>query len=145
MWPDGGFAVRAGNNYCLTGSAADTIANRGLKDWYSDAENLGAQCKVIFSLWSMKNMLKLKIESKHKVEASWAWDGCARIALGKLAQHAHWRALSVKPGDGEHFHCPLGPVYGSRPLYVRTRRFWNCADVTLADDDTNSIRLMMPI
>ena len=35
--------------------------------------------------------------------------------------------------------CLWGPVYGSRCLYVTTRAFWNFTDVTLADDDTNSI------
>ena len=32
-----------------------------------------------------------------------------------------------------------GPVYGSRCLYLCTSTLWNFADVTLADDDTNSI------
>ena len=41
--------------------------------------------------------------------------------------------------------CLWGPVYGSRPLYVRTAVLWNFADVTLADDDTNSILLMVPM
>ena len=35
--------------------------------------------------------------------------------------------------------CLWGPVYGSRSLYLRTRALWNFTDVTLADDDTNSI------
>ena len=35
--------------------------------------------------------------------------------------------------------CLWGPVYGSRCLYLCTRTLWNFADVTLADDDTNSI------
>ena len=41
--------------------------------------------------------------------------------------------------------CLWGPVYGSRCLYLSMTPLWNFADVTLADDITNSIRLMMPI
>ena len=41
--------------------------------------------------------------------------------------------------------CLWGPVYGSRPLYLTTTPLWNFADVTMADDDTNSIQLMVPI
>ena len=37
--------------------------------------------------------------------------------------------------------CPWGSSYGSRPLLnsLTTTHFWNFADVTLADDDNNSI------
>ena len=39
--------------------------------------------------------------------------------------------------------CLWGPVYGSRSLYLC--HYKSFVDVTLTDDDTNSIRLMMPI
>ena len=32
-----------------------------------------------------------------------------------------------------------GPIYGSKPLKLSERPFWNLTDVTLADEDTNSI------
>ena len=35
--------------------------------------------------------------------------------------------------------CLWGPVYGSWCLSLPTTHFWKFADVTLADDDTNSI------
>ena len=35
--------------------------------------------------------------------------------------------------------CPRGPIYGSGCLKLTKRRFADLIDVTLADEDTNSI------
>ena len=35
--------------------------------------------------------------------------------------------------------CPWGPIYGSGPMSVSHRLFADLTDVTLADDDSNSI------
>ena len=35
--------------------------------------------------------------------------------------------------------CPWGPIYGSGPMSVSTRLFADLTDVTLADEDSNSI------
>ena len=35
--------------------------------------------------------------------------------------------------------CPWGPIYGSKPMSVTARGFADLTDVTLADEDSNSI------
>ena len=41
--------------------------------------------------------------------------------------------------------CPWGPIYGSWCQSVHPRLFADLTDVTLADEDSNSIQLMMSI
>ena len=35
--------------------------------------------------------------------------------------------------------CPWGPIYGSEPMSLTARGFADLTDVTLADEDINSI------
>ena len=84
------------------------------------------------------------------------WDGFSAVWLSPLASRrlALWLEISrivifcIKykslflPDPGVSGVRSMGPGVS---MYLPTTDLWNFADVTLADDDTNSIQLMMPI
>ena len=67
-----------------------------------------------------------------------------QIGIGTAVQsHRHTKQFSylVKPYQTFFIgpRCPWGPIYGSDSLSLSEWPCWNLTDVTLADEDTNSI------